>query len=65
MVVETTSGTTIDSVNLDSMLYDISGLKEAMYQKALFQISAYLIVIFCITIVISYFLVDRLKKHKN
>ena len=65
MVVESTADTKIDSMNLDSMLYDISGLKEAMYQKALVRIGGYLIVIFCIITVLSYFVIERLKKHKS
>jgi len=38
---------------------------EQMYQDVLSQMIGFLIVVFCITTVLSYIVVERIRKHKN
>ncbi len=59
------SDTTIGQINIDSLLYDISGIEDAMYQKALIQIIGFLIVVFCLTILASYLMLENLRKKRK
>ena len=43
----------------------VDDIEEQMYQDVFSQIIAFLIVVFCITTVLSYFVIERLRKRKN
>ncbi len=43
----------------------VDDIDEQMYQDLLSQIIAFLIVVFCITTVLSYIVIERLRKRKK
>ena len=43
----------------------VDDVEEQLYQDVLVQIIGFLIVVFCITTVLSYIVIERLRKRKN
>ena len=43
----------------------VDDVEEQYYQNALVQLIGFLIVVFCITTVLSYIVIERLNKHKK